>query len=215
MRSIFVIGAGRFGENLAVRLTALGNEVMVMDIREDVINKIASKVTMAQIGDCMDKDVLASVGVRNFDICFVCISENFQSSMEITSLLKELGAPCVVSKCDGELHADLLHKIGADEVIYPERDMAWRTAARFSAKGAFDYIELSPEYAIFEIAIPQGWADHSLRELDVRSKHNVNVIGCRIDGKVVPLTNADHVLKSDEHVIVAGSQKDIYKMLNH
>ena len=105
-------------------------------------------------------------------------------------------------------------KIGADEVIYPERDMAWRTAARFSAKGAFDYIELSPEYAIFEIAVPQTWINHSLRELDVRSKHNINVIGVRQNEKVVPLTNADHAFAEGEHIIIAGGQKDIYKMLN-
>ena len=123
MRSMLVIGAGRFGSNLAKKLTELGNEVLVVDTDENAINDLVPYVTRAQIGNCMDKSVLLSLGVRNFDICFVCISENFQSSMEISSLLKEIGAQYVVSKADREIQADLLLKIGADEVVYPELDM--------------------------------------------------------------------------------------------
>jgi trk system potassium uptake protein TrkA len=144
MRTMLVIGAGRFGSKLAVKLKELGNEVMLVDVNEEAVQKLAPFVTRVQIGDCMDRDVLAELGVRNFDVCFVCISDNFQSSMEITSLLKELGAPYVVAKSDREIHAGLLKKIGADDVVYPERDMAQRTAVRYSARGAFDYIELSP-----------------------------------------------------------------------
>jgi trk system potassium uptake protein TrkA len=214
MRSMLVIGAGRFGENLAKKLTSIGCEVLLVDKDENQVNRFAPFVTGAQIGDCMDRDVLHSLGVRNFDICFVCISQNFQSSMEITSLLKEEGAAYVVSKSDSSLHAELLMKIGADEVVYPERDMAWRTAIKFSTHGAFDYIELSPEYAIFEIAVPDGWVGHSIGELDVRSKHNINVIGVRNnDKKVTALTSADYIFAAEDHVIVACSQKDIMKMI--
>lgn len=214
MRSMLVIGAGRFGTNLAVKLKELGNEVMIVDINEEAVHKLAPFVTRVQIGDCMDQDVLTALGVRNFDVCFVCISDNFQSSMEITSLLKELGAPYVVAKSDREIHADLLKKIGADDVVYPERDMAQRTAVRYSARGAFDYIELSPEYAIMEIVSPEDWVGHNIRDLNVRIKHKINVIGVRTGKHILPLISADHVFDSQEHIIVAGEQKDILKMMN-
>ncbi len=214
MRSMLVIGAGRFGKNLAVKLTELHNEVMLVDMDEEAVQKLESLVTRVQIGDCMDRDVLAQLGVRNFDVCFVCISDNFQSSMEITSLLKELGAPYVVAKSDREIHAGLLKKIGADDVVYPERDMAQRTAVRYSAKGAFDYIELSPEYAIMEMEPPENWIGRNIRELDVRTKHRVNVIGIRNGKHILPLISADHMFKKQEHIIVAGEQRDILKMIN-
>ncbi|HWP51888.1 MAG TPA: TrkA family potassium uptake protein [Clostridia bacterium] len=214
MRSMLVIGAGRFGKNLAVKLAELHNEVMLVDVDEEAVHKLEPFVTRVQIGNCMDRDVLAELGVRNFDICFVCISDNFQSSMEITSLLKELGAPYVVAKSDREIHADLLKKIGADDVVYPERDMAQRTAIRYSAKGAFDYIELSPEYAIMEIEPPADWCGQNIRELDVRTRHRVNVIGVRTSQHILPLISADHVFSAQEHIIVAGEQKDILKMIS-
>jgi trk system potassium uptake protein TrkA len=130
MRSMLVIGAGIFGKSLAIRLTELGNEVMLVDMDEDAVHSLEPYVTRVQIGDCMDREVLSEMGVRDFDVCFVCISDNFQSSMEITSLLKEQGAQHVVAKADREIHAGLLKKIGADEVVSPERDMAQRTAMR-------------------------------------------------------------------------------------
>ncbi|MEA5059663.1 MAG: TrkA family potassium uptake protein [Candidatus Pelethousia sp.] len=214
MRSMLVIGAGRFGKNLAVKLSELGNEVLIVDMDEDAVHKLAPYVTRAQIGDCMDRDVLTELGVRNFDVCFVCISDNFQSSMEITSLLKELGAQYVVAKSDRDIHAELLRKIGADDVVYPERDMAQRTAARYSARGAFDYIELSPEYAIMEIIPPNDWIGRCVRELNVRTEHKINVIGIRVGKHILPLISADHVFEAQEHIIVAGEQKDILKMMN-
>jgi K+ transport systems, NAD-binding component len=211
---MLVIGAGRFGKNLAVTLTKLGNEVLVVDMNEEEVNKIAPQVTRIQIGDCMNRDVLAELGVRNFDVCFVCISDNFQSSMEITSQLKELGAACVVSKSDEDIHADLLKKIGADEVVYPERDMARRTAMRYSAHGAFDYIELSPEYAIMEIVPPARWVGCEIRELDLRLRHNVNIIGIREGDHINPVLRPDHAFLADEHIIIAGEQKNILKLLD-
>lgn len=214
MRSMLVIGAGRFGSNLAKKLTELGNEVLVVDSNEEAINDLEPDVTRAQIGNCMDKAVLLSLGVRNFDICFVCISENFQSSMEISSLLKELGAQYVVSKADRDIQAELLLKIGADEVVYPELDMARRTAIRFSARGAFEYVELSDEYAIFEIETPKVWINHSVKDLDIRTKHKINVIGIRAGKHVLPLLSADHIFAEEEHIIVAGERKSILSLMN-
>lgn len=214
MRSMLVIGIGRFGKHLATKLAELGNEVMVVDQDEECVGGILDAVTTAQIGDCMDEAVLRSLGVRNFDVCFVCIGSNFQSSLEITSLLKELGAKHVVSKTDREIHAKFLLRNGADEVIFPERDMAQRAAVRYSAKNAFDYIELTPEYAIFEIQPPADWVGKTIREVGVRSRYNINVIAIKNGEQVRPMTDAEHVFQSGEHLIIAGGKQDSIRLLN-
>lgn len=213
MRSFLIIGVGRFGSHLAKRLAELGNEVLVVDKDEETVERLEPFVTRAQIGDCMDEDTLRALGVDNFDVCFVCISDNFQSSLEITSLLKELGARWVVSKTDREIQAKFLRKIGADEVIYPERDMAYRTAVRFNARYAFDYIELSPEYAIFEVCPPDAWVGKTIREIDVRSKHNINIIGVKQGERIMPITDPSHTFVAGEHLIIAGGRKDIDLLL--
>ena len=212
MASTFlVIGLGRFGSNLALRLMDSGSEVMVIDIDEEAVNRIAPSVTQAKIGDCMDEEVLRSLDPAGFDFCFVCISDNFQSSLEITSLLKELGAPMVISKADKDLHARLLLKIGADEVVFPERDMAQRTAMRFSVNGALEYIELVPGFAIVELDVPDHWAGQTIIDLDIRKKWNVNVIGRKEDGAVRPV-DAAFVFAADTHILVAGRPDDISRM---
>lgn len=214
MRSMLVIGAGRFGRHLSIKLAELGNEVMVVDKDEEAVTKLAPHVTRAQIGDCMDEEVLRSLGVGNFDVCFVCISDNFQSSLEITSLLKELGARTVISKTDRDIHAKFLLKIGADDVVYPERDMAQRTANKYSSPNVFDYIELTPEYVIFEMFAPEAWVGRSIRELDVRSKHSINIIGTKRGETVLPITDADYVFSPCEHLLVVGYRKDILRLMD-
>jgi trk system potassium uptake protein TrkA len=213
MKSVMVIGLGRFGTHLAIKLAELGNEVMVVDTDEESVDKIAHLVTKAQIGDCKDEDVLRSLGVSNFDICFVCISENFQSSLEITSLLKDLGAPYVISKTDRDIHAKFLLKIGADDVVYPERDMAQRTAVKYSSSLALDYIELTEEYAISEIFVPESWKGKTITELSVRSVYNVNVIGFKINSHVTPMIDGGYTFTGEEHILIAGSKKDILRLM--
>lgn len=213
MASTFlVIGLGRFGSNLALRLMDSGNEVMVLDSDEEAVNHIAPHVTQAKIGDCMDEEVLRSLDPASFDFCFVCISENFQSSLETTSLLKELGAPMVVAKADRDLHAKLLLKIGADEVVFPERDMAQRTAMRFSVNGALEYIELAPGYAIMELDVPDHWAGLTIIDLDIRKRWNVNVIGRKEDGAIRPI-DASFLFAADTHILVAGRPDDIARLV--
>lgn len=214
MRSMLVIGLGRFGGSLAVKLSELGNEVLAVDRKPELVNKIAPQVMRAQIGDCIDEDVLRSIGVANFDVCFVCISDDFQSSLEITSLLKELGAPKVVSKANRAIQTKFLLKVGADAVVNPERDMALRTAVRYSAKGAFDYIELTREYAIFEACVPDNWVGKTLSQLNIRNKYAINVIGLKQGERVIPVTDADRVLEPGEHLIIAGEKNDLLKMIN-
>ena len=209
--TFLVIGLGRFGSNLALRLMDSGNEVMVLDNDEDTVNHIAPHVTQAKIGDCMDEEVLRSLDPASFDFCFVCISDNFQSSLETTSLLKELGAPMVVAKADRDLHARLLLKIGADEVVFPERDMAQRVAMRFSVNGAMEYIELAPGYAIIELDVPDHWAGQTIIDLDIRKRWNVNVIGRKEEGAIRPI-DASFVFAADTHILVAGRPDDIARM---
>ena len=208
MQSMLVIGLGRFGENLAKSLSELGCEVMVVDNDEAHVNAIAPYVTRAVIGDCMDEQVLRALGVSEFDVCFVCISQFFQSSLEITSLLKELGAKCVVSKTDRELHEKFLRKLGADAVVYPERDMARRTAIRYSMPSALDYIELTPEYAVFEIAVPGTWVGKSLRELDVRAKFQVNIIAIKEGTQAIPVLDVNRRFTGTETLYIACAKKE-------
>ena len=213
MASTFlVIGLGRFGTNLALRLMDSGSEVMVIDTDEESVNRLAPHVTQAKIGDCMDEEVLRSLDPASFDFCFVCISDNFQSSLEITSLLKEMGAPMVISKADKNLHARLLLKIGADEVVFPERDMARRTAVRFSVNGALEYVELAPGYAIFELDVPDHWAGQTLIDLDIRKRYNVNVIGRKENGSILPI-DTSFVFAADTHIMVAARPEDVSKMV--
>ncbi len=212
MQSMLVVGLGRFGRHLAMKLAELGNEVMVVDINEEAVNSIAPFVTSAHIGDCMDEEVIRTLGVNNFDVCFVCISDNFQSSLEITSQLKDHGAKMIVSKTDRETHAKFLMKIGADAVIHPERDTAWRVAVKYTAKNVFDYIEFTPEYAIFELSVPPSWVGHSIRELKVREKYGINIIGLKEGEHITPIVDAEHLFGEAEHLFVAGSKKDIMKL---
>ena len=210
--TFLVIGLGRFGTNLALRLMDSGSEVMVIDNDEEAVNHIAPRVTQAKIGDCMDEEVLRSLDPASFDFCFVCISDNFQSSLEITSLLKEMGAPMVISKADKDLHARLLLKNGAAEVVFPERDMARRTAVRFSVNGALEYVELAPGYAIFELDVPDHWAGQTLIDLDIRKRYNVNVIGRKENGSILPI-DTSFVFAADTHLMVAGRPEDVSKMV--
>ena len=153
MKSILIIGMGRFGNHLCRKMLELKNQVMIIDTDEAKLTSMMPVVTSAKIGDCTDVEVLKSIGVGNFDICFVCIGTNFQSSLEITSLLKENGAKYVVSKATRDIQAKFLLRNGADEVIYPDRDMAEETAMRYSADHIFDYIELDDEYSVYEIPV--------------------------------------------------------------
>ena len=212
--TFLVIGLGRFGTSLALRLMDNGSEVMVLDSDEELVSRIAPHVTQAKVGDCMDEEVLRSLDPASFDFSFVCISHSFQASMETTSLLKELGAPMVVAKADRDIHARLLLKIGADEVVFPERDMAARTAMRFSVNGALEYVELAPGYAIFELDVPDHWADKTLLDLDIRKRWGVNVIGRKEDGSILPVDAAGFRFKADTHIMVAGRPDNVSKMVN-
>jgi len=212
MKTMLVIGLGRFGTNLACNLAELGNEVMVLDSDEEKVNLIANSVDEARIGDGTDETVLRELGVEDFDNCFVCLAQDFQSSLEITAGLKELGAKKIVVKTDSERHARLLMKIGADEIIFPERDMARRAAMKYTASNALEYFELTPEYSIFEILTPRDWVGMNIIELNIRSRYNVNVIAVKDGERLVPITNGEFMFKAGQSVILAGDKKTISKL---
>ena len=213
MKSILIIGMGRFGTHLCMDLSKLDNEIMIVDREEEKLEDLLPYVTSAKIGDCTNEKVMKSLGVGNFDLCFVCIGSNFQSSLEITSLLKEFGASYVVSKANRDIHAKFLLRNGADEVIYPDRDTAEKVAVRFSANQVFDYVELGDGYSIYEIAPLPEWIGKSVREINVRVKYNINIIGIKGDSGISLTPGADYIFQNGEHLMIIGSQKDIAKIV--
>ncbi len=213
MKSILIIGMGRFGAHLCMDLSKLDNEIMIVDQEEEKLEDLLPYVTSAKIGDCTNEKVLKSLGVSNFDICFVCIGSNFQSSLEITSLLKELGAAYVVSKANRDIHAKFLLRNGADEVIYPDRDIAEKVAVRFSANQVFDYVELGSGYSIYEIAPLPEWIGKTIKEVNVRVRYNINILGVKNNDQMSLMPGADYVFCANEHLIIVGHQTDIAKIV--
>lgn len=213
MKSILIIGMGRFGRHLCMNLSKQGNQIMIIDEKEENLEGMLPYVVSAKIGDCTNEEVLRSLGIANFDVCFVCIGTNFQSSLEITSLIKEMGARHVVSKATRDIHAKFLLRNGADEVIYPDRDVAERLAVRFSANHVFDYIELADNYSIYEILPLEEWINKTLIELDMRNRYHINVIGTKQNGKVALMPAATHQIRPTEHLIIVGRKDDIGVLL--
>jgi trk system potassium uptake protein TrkA len=213
MKSILVIGIGRFGRHLSYKLIELGNEVMVVDIEEENVREFLTLATSVQIGDCTKEEVLRSLGVRNFDLCFVCMGTNFQSNLEITSLLKDLGAKHVISKAGKDTHVKFLLRNGADDVIDPEKDMAERLGVQYSANNLFNYIELTKDVSIYEITPADNWIGQSIKEINFRVKYHVSILATKVGDRVVPLPSADHIFKLEEHLIVMGRHSDVEKIL--
>lgn len=212
MKSILVIGMGRFGRHLANKMQELGNDVMVIDKDEDKIEQYASAFTDSQIGDCTNESVIRSLDVNHFDICFVTVAEDFQASLVITSLLKTHHAQLIVSKAKQDIQADLLHKIGADEVVYPEREMAEKIAVRYNAKNIFDYVPLTGEYSIYEIPILPQWEGQTIAALNIRRKYRINIIAVKNDSRLSPMPGPDYMLRAEDHIVVMGKSEDVFKL---
>jgi trk system potassium uptake protein TrkA len=209
MKSVLIIGMGKFGHHLCDNMIELGNDVMIVDREEEKVSDLIYKVTNVQIGDCTNPQVVKSLGVSNFDIVFVCIGTNFQSSLEITSLVKEMGAKFVISKANRDVHAKFLLRNGADEVIYPDRDIAEKLAKRCSANHVFDYIELDEEYSIYEIPPLDEWLGHSIQELNIRKQYGISILGIKKGEEMDILPSIDYIFTKDDHLMVLGSRKDV------
>ncbi len=214
MKSILLVGLGRFGRHIAEKLFDLDHQVMAVDRKEERVDSILPFVINAQIGDSTNPDFLVSLGIRNFDLCIVAIGDNFQSSLETTSLLKELGAKVVVSRAASDVHAKFLLKNGADEIVYPERQLATWTAIRYSADHIFDYIELDDEHGIFEVPVPEEWAGKTIGELDIRKRYNVNVMALKEEDILNLTITPDTKVTASQTLLVLGTMKQIQKVFH-
>lgn len=211
MKSILLIGLGRFGRHIALKLNALNHQVMAIDHNEERVNALLPFVTNAQIGDSTNEEFLAALGVGNYDACIVAIGDNFQNSLETTYLLKELGARKIIARASKEMQEKFLLRNGADEVVYPEKQLAAWTAIRCSSEHILEYIELDDEYAIFEVEIQSDWSGKSILELDIRKKHGINILGVRTNGKLNMNITPNTVFGHGTSVLVLGQEKAVHK----
>lgn len=211
MKSVLVIGLGEFGRLLARDLMELGHEVMAVDRNEARVNEILPSVTGAWIGDSTNEAFLRSLGVRNFDVCMVAISEDFQSSLETTALLKELGAACVVSRADRDSQEKFLLRIGADEVINPQKHMANWAATRYTCAHILDYVKLDDTHGIFEVDVPADWVGKTILEIDIRRKFSINILAVKDKGKMNLSILPDTRLKAGTTMLVLGERKALQK----
>ena len=211
MKSVLLIGLGRFGKHMALKLNELNHQVMAIDKKEELVNAVLPFVTNAQIGDTTNEDFLKSLGVNNYDMCIVAIGNDFQSSLETTSLLKELGAKLVISRAARDTQAKFLLRNGADQVIYPEKQVANWAAVRYSANHILDFIEIDDNYAIFEVTTPENWIGKSIGQIDIRKKFGINIIAVKQGNKLNLTVTPDMILKRDETMLVLGEAKNIQK----
>lgn len=211
MKSVLLIGVGRFGRHIIRKLNAMNHQVMAVDHDEDRIQDVLSSVTSAQIGDSTNEEFLSSLGISNFDACIVTIGDDFQNSLETVYLLKELGARKVIARASREIQEKFLLRNGADEVVYPEKQMAAWTAIRCASDHVLDYIELDDDYSIYELAIPNEWCGKTILELDIRKKFNINILGIREYGKLNMNITPSTVLNSRKSMLVLGNEKIIEK----
>ncbi len=211
MKSVLLIGLGRFGKLIAMHLNKLGHEVLAVDNIEERVNDSLDIVTNAQIGDSTNPEFLDSLGVENFDVCIVTICNDFQSSLETTSLLKELGAKFVVARAERDVQEKFLLRNGADEVVYPEKQVAKWASIRYTADHILDYIEIDESKAIFEVSIPENWIGLTVAKLDIRKKYNINIMGIKTNGKLDINITPDTVLSKDKTLLVLGEYKSLQK----
>ena len=210
-KTILLIGLGRFGLHIAKKLHELGHEVMAVDVNEERINQAVPYVTDAQIGNSTNEDFLKSLGINNFDLCIVTISDDFQSSLETTSLLKELGAKKVVSRAERDGQAKFLLRNGADEIVYPEKQLASWMAIKYSADHVLDYIEIDNEHAIFEVSVPKDWIGKTIGEIDIRKKYGISILGIKDGKKLNVNVTPSQILSLELSLLVIGDYKKLKK----
>ncbi len=213
MKSILIIGLGRFGRHMAKKFSEQNNDVMAIDINEERINNVLSVVTNALIGDATNERFMETIGVRDFDLCVVAIGDNFQSSLETTALLKDLGAKFVLARASRDVHAKFLLRNGADDVIYTEKETAERLAVKYGSDNIFNYIELNDEYSIYEIAVPAAWLNKSILKVNVRSKYGISILATKQGNNIFPLPKPEHVFTDSESLMILGKNEDISRFI--
>ncbi len=211
MKTVLLIGLGRFGRHVAEKLNELNHQVMAVDINESRVNKVLPYVTAAQIGNSTNEDFLKTLGVNDYDVCIVAIGDNFQDSLETTSLLKEMGAKYVVSRAARDVHAKFLLRNGADEIVYPEKQLAAWTAIKCTSNQIFDYFELDDDYAIMEVSVPKQWIGRSVGEIDIRKKYGINIVAVKKPDGLELTVLPETVLNENDMLLVIGTSKSVQK----
>ena len=214
MKSVLLIGMGKFGQTLGENLINMGDDVTIVDEDEDVINALAPKYPNALIANCMNENNLKAMDIPSFDACVVAISDDFQSSLEITSILKDLGAKWVVSRAETEIQKKFLFRVGADEVVYPNHDIAEKLAVKLNSENVYDYIEIDSEYSIFEIAVPASWNGKTLVDENPRGKYGLNILLIKKGKNIVPSPGPNYVFEDGDHILTFGSTEKILAFTN-
>ena len=214
MISILLIGMGKFGRTLGEKLLELGDEVMIVDKSEDVINSLAPRYTNALIANCMSMDNLETMDIPSFDACIVAIGEDFQASLEITSNLKDCGAKRVVSRATTEIQRKFLLRVGADEVIYPDADIAEKLAVRLNTENVINYADLDSEYSIFEIALPKKWLKKSIVEINPRGQYGMNILTVKNGGTLISDLDGSYVFQEGDQLLVFGNTERLLDFTN-
>ena len=215
MKTVLLIGLGRFGRHIARRLYDLDHQVLAVDSNEDCVNRVLSYVTSAQIGDSTNPAFLAPLGVKEFDVCIVAIGDDFQSSLETVALLKELGARKVIARAATGTQEKFLLRNGADEVVYPEKQLASWVAVRCTSDHMLDYIELDGDYSLYELAVPEQWEGKSLLEMDLRKKYGINVLGIRKNGKLDMNVRPEAEFGKNMSVLLLGNDRSVQRCFRY
>jgi len=212
MKQFIVIGCGRFGGSVAKTLTRLGHDVLAVDKDEKIIQEISTHVTHAVQASGTNEQAMYSLGIKNFDVAVITIGSNIQSSIMATLIAKDAGVSYIVSKAQGELHAKVLYKIGADRVVFPEREMGERVAHNLIAHNILDYIELSPEYSIMEVTALDQWIDKSIMEIDMRAKYGISIMAIKHGKEINVAPSASDMIHSEDILVVIGHKNDLKKI---
>lgn len=214
MISVLLIGMGKFGRTLGEQLLEMGDEVMIVDKNEDIINKFAPRYTNALIADCMSMDNLETMDIPSFDACVVAIGEDFQASLEITSNLKDCGAKRIVSRATTAIQRKFLMRVGADEVIYPDMDIAEKLAVRLNSDNVINFVDLDAEYAIFEIELPKKWLKKTLVEVNPRGNYGMNILTIKNSGEITYSISGNYVFREGDQLLVFGNTERILAFTN-
>jgi len=210
MKSVLIIGAGQFGIHIAKRMGKMRCEIMAIDNSEERINAILPYVTNAQIGDSTNMDFVRSLGIPDYDVCIVTISDSFQNSLETTALLRELGARKIISRAQNDVQEKFLLRNGADETVYPEKQTANRLAIKESSDDILDVFQIDHDVNIYEVRMPKAWIGKTIAELDIRKKHHLNIIAVRTPEQlVVPMPDME--LYAEDDLLIIGNIKDVKK----
>lgn len=214
MKSVLIIGLGIFGREMAVKLMEENCEVLAVEKDEARADSAVSVINDIQIGDASNEGFIRSLGVRNFDFCVVAIGNDFQTALEVTVLLKDLGAKYVIARAQKEVHRKLLQRNGADYVVFSEKDLAGRLAIRFGVDNLFDYIGLSEHIGIYEIALPSHWAGKTIIDLSIRRKYNVSVLAIKSKGSFIANPNPDYRFEKDDIILIMAEEDAAHKLLH-